>query len=86
MQSVSKEKELTAAQLAEREAMAKKLEEEKKHLEQETSHLKDDLMVGDDTDIHTEFLTISPILPSFLQSLEEQSKQLEQEKISAAER
>ena len=46
LQNVSKEKELTAAQLAEREALAKQLEEEKKHLEEETTHLKGDLMVS----------------------------------------
>ena len=45
-QSISKEKELTAAQLAEREELAKKLEEENKHLEEETSHLKGDLLVS----------------------------------------
>ena len=43
---MSKEKELTAAQLAEREALARQLEEEKKHLVEETTHLKGDLMVS----------------------------------------
>ena len=45
MQNLSKEKDLTAAQLAEREELARKLEQEKKTLEEQTSHLKGDLMV-----------------------------------------
>ena len=45
-QSLAKEKELTSAQLLERERLTKKLEEEKKSLEEVTSHLKGDLMVS----------------------------------------
>ena len=44
-QSITTEKELTTAQLKERERLTKQLEEEKKTLEEATSHLKGDLMV-----------------------------------------
>lgn len=44
-QSVSQEKQKTAAELEERERTAKQLEEEKKQLQEVTSHLKGDLSV-----------------------------------------
>ena len=45
MQTVSEEKEKTAAELEERERIAKQLEEEKKRLEEKTTHLEGDLLV-----------------------------------------
>ena len=46
MQSVSEEKEKTAAELEERERLAQKLEEEKKQLEAKTTNLEGNLLVS----------------------------------------
>ena len=48
LQTVSEEKEKTAAELQERERLAKQLEEEKENLEKTTTDLKGDLMVSRD--------------------------------------
>ena len=45
LQTVSEEKDKAAAELEERERLAKQLEEEKKNLEEATTNLKGDLMV-----------------------------------------
>ena len=45
LQTVSEEKEKAAAELEERERLAKQLEAEKKNLEEATTNLKGNLMV-----------------------------------------
>lgn len=60
---MSEEKEKTAAELQERERLAKQLEEEKKNLEEATSHLKGDLMVSRVNLISTRSDTLLPSSP-----------------------